>query len=80
MSCLTTTRGSTSVRIFLIIALAVALIYTIIRLADVERQRYAMFLYMCPRVEANLNTFFDCITNAQPRTSWTWDLWYGLNP
>lgn len=65
-------------RILLILALAAALAFTAVRLADVERQRYAMFLGMCPRDEANLSVFFDCITNAQPRTSWTWDLWYGL--
>lgn len=65
-------------RILLILALAAALAFTAVRLADVERERYAMFLGMCPRDEANLSAFFDCITNAQPRTSWTWDLWYGL--
>lgn len=65
-------------RIFLIIILTAALAYTAVRLADVERQRYAMFLGMCPRDEANLSAFFDCITNAEPRASWTWDLLYGL--
>ncbi len=67
-------------RILTIFALAAALAYTSLRLADVERQRTAMFLGMCLRDEANLSAFFDCLTNIQTRTSWAWDLWYGLFP
>ena len=72
-------RGSTSMRTALIVVLAAALAWASVRLADVERQRYAMFLGICPRDKTDLSAFFDCITHAQPRTSWMWDLWYGLN-
>ena len=65
-------------RTLLLLLLIPALIWTGARLADVERQRYALFLGMCERSEADLGSFFRCLDDIQPRTSWSWNLWYGL--
>lgn len=63
------------------IVLAAALIWTSLRLADVERQRYALISGMCQtdsQSPSTLAEMLDCVDTAEPRTSWLWNLWYGL--
>ena len=49
------------------------------RLADVERQRYAMQSGLCGgEPPASLPTAA-CLISAQPRTSWWWNLFYGVS-
>lgn len=60
---------------FTIIVLFAALAFTSYRLAHVENQRYALFLGMCKDaspVDAS------CLKKVQTRTSWGWNLYYGL--
>lgn len=61
----------------LICLLVVALSWTCYRLADVERQRYALLLGICRFVPENPRSL-DCLRDVQPRASWAWDLFYGL--
>ena len=46
--------------------------WTAWRLADVERQRYALAMGLCTPQEVSCD--------VQSRTSWGWNLWYGLMP
>jgi hypothetical protein len=63
---------------FLVLILLAALAWTASRLADVERQRYAMLVGLCELDESNPRPFIECLHTATPRTSPLWDLWYGL--
>jgi hypothetical protein len=47
------------------------------RLADVERQRYALLTGLC-KIDATDLRSIDCLQNVEPRTSRLWDLYYGL--
>ena len=60
-----------------IILLVILLVFTAIRLADVERQLYALITGMCLRNAENLS-MFDCLSKVQPRSSNWWNLFYGL--
>ena len=61
-----------------LVALAVLLIWTSVRLADVERQRYALLTGLCQPDPQAARALMDCLQTVEPRTSWLWDLWYGL--
>jgi hypothetical protein len=68
-------------RTLIILTLCASLAWTSLRLADVERQRYAMLAGMCqlePQSARALLDMLDCVETAEPRTSWLWNLWYGL--
>jgi hypothetical protein len=64
-------------RVALIVILAGTLACTAVRLADVERQRYAMLVGLCELDPAVLSSY-KCLETVEPRTSWLWDLFYGL--
>lgn len=66
-------------RIAAIAVLAVALAWTGWRLADVERQRYALIVGLCWIDTAQPHSI-DCLKTAEPRTNRLWDLYYGLIP
>lgn len=69
-----------TMRTLLILALGASLVWTSLRLADVERQRYALVSGMCstdPQSMSALIDMMDCVVAAEPRTSWLWNLWYG---
>lgn len=53
--------------------------YSLWRLGDVERQRYAMSLGMCPQDTIGIYDF-KCVGAIEPRTSRLWDIYYGLLP
>jgi hypothetical protein len=53
--------------------------FSLWRLGDVERQRYALSLGMCPQDEIGLYNF-KCMDEIEPRTSRLWDVFYGLFP
>lgn len=57
--------------------LALALVWVSWRLADVERQRYALFLGMCPSAMEGPQSLI-CLDTVKTRTSWLWNLYYGL--
>jgi hypothetical protein len=62
---------------FLIFTVA-ALAFTSLRLADVERQRYALLMGLCQSDLQSDRASMDCLQTVEPRTSWLWDFWYGL--
>lgn len=47
------------------------------RLADVERRRYLLMTGMCQNTW-ELSVYVDCLETKQPRTSWWWNLFYGV--
>lgn len=47
------------------------------RLADVERQRYALVTGICDIEQAQPRSL-DCLATAEPRVSWLWNLYYGI--
>ena len=59
------------VRLMLLLSI-VALVLTLWRLADVERQRYALFVGICGPFAV------DFLDSAEPRTNRLWNLHYGL--
>jgi hypothetical protein len=62
----------------LIFLLLIAFAFTSWRLSEVENQRYALLLGMCP---SNTNTQIPdlkCLDKVETRTSWIWNLIYGL--
>lgn len=63
--------------VFLIFTVA-ALAFTSLRIADVERQRYALLTGLCQPDPQSARVLIDCLKTVEPRTSWLWDLWYGL--
>ncbi len=63
--------------VFLIFTV-VALAFTSLRLADVERQRYALLIGLCQPDPQSARALMDCLQTVEPRTLWLWDLWYGL--
>lgn len=63
---------------FIIVALAAALAFTSVRLAHVENQRYAMLLGICGESDVTNFKRFDCLDKVETRTSWVWNLYYGL--
>lgn len=62
----------------LIIVLAATLAFTAYRLGEVERQRYAMLVGMCPGTVSMIDPV--CVAAAQPRENALWNLYYGLMP
>lgn len=62
----------------LVVALALLLAFTLWRLGDVERQRYALLVGMCPSEIAPANPI--CLKDVQVRTSPLWNIYYGLLP
>jgi hypothetical protein len=64
-------------RVALIVILAGALAFTAVRLADVERQRYAMLVGLCD-LDPAVPSSYKCLETVEPRTSRWWDLYYGL--
>jgi len=65
-------------RSLLIIVLSSALAFTLYRLGEVERQRYAILAGMCPGTIAAIDPV--CAANAQPRENAWWNVYYGLMP
>lgn len=61
------------------ILLTAALSWTLLRLGDVERERYAMFVGLC---QQSFIGVWDtrCLETVEPRTSRIWDIWYGALP
>ncbi len=57
--------------------MAVALVWLCLRLEDVERQRYALLTGLCKFNPANVKSL-DCLETAKPRSSWAWNLFYGI--
>ncbi|GCA52813.1 hypothetical protein KGO5_05279 [Sinorhizobium sp. KGO-5] len=47
------------------------------RLADVERQRYALATGLC-QINASNPRSIECLRGAEPRESWLWNLYHGL--
>lgn len=64
-------------RNLLIVVLMAGCVWMGWRLADVERQRYALVTGVCD-IDLAQPRSLDCLTNAQPRENWLWDLYYGL--
>jgi hypothetical protein len=64
-------------RTAVILSLIFALGWTGLRLADVERQRYALITGICEIDHADSHSI-DCLQSAEPRTSRLWNLYYGL--
>ncbi|QCO54841.1 hypothetical protein EOK75_02980 [Pseudorhodobacter turbinis] len=64
-------------RLSLIAVLLVTLAFTGWRLADVERQRYALLWGLCQSIPEAPRSL-DCLKEVQPRTSRLWNLFYGL--
>ena len=69
--------GGSDLRTVFFLAL-IALAFTAYRLADVERQRYAMAAGLCEYNPDHPRQLQDCLATAQPRTSQLWNLFYGL--
>ncbi len=65
-------------RNIVIVVLIIALGYTAWRAGDVERQRYAALVGMCPGEIAAIDPV--CLAKAEPRTSRMWDIYYALVP
>jgi hypothetical protein len=63
----------------LIVLLAAGLGWSLYRLGDVERQRYAMLTGLCDQDEIGMFDF-KCLDSVEPRTSRLWDVAYGLMP
>ncbi len=61
----------------IIVLLVVALGWSGWRLAEVERQRYALVTSLCQIDPANPRTV-DCLRTAEPRSSRLWNFYYGL--
>lgn len=63
-------------------AIIVILILMIAVLADrvvrIENQRYALSNNLCKNDPANPRARWDCLENAQTRTSWFWHLYYAM--
>lgn len=71
--------GGSGLKSLLIILLAVTLGWTVYRLGDIERQRYALLIGMCT-AENQIRIDTDCLERAEPRTSRAWNIFYGLLP
>jgi hypothetical protein len=65
-------------RNIVIVVLLIALGYITWRAGDVERQRYAMLVGMCPDPVTGIDPV--CVAKAEPRTSRLWDVYYALVP
>ncbi|RYG87690.1 MAG: hypothetical protein EON59_06715 [Alphaproteobacteria bacterium] len=61
-----------------IIMLVAALSFTLWRLGDVERQRYAALVGLCPGTITAVEPI--CLSTAEPRESALWNIYYGLMP
>ncbi len=72
------TARAASMKNFLIVALVAVTIILAWRLAEVENQRYALLLNMCPGRVTPSAPDFECLKRVQTRTSWLWNLYYGL--
>jgi hypothetical protein len=63
-------------------AIIVVLILLTALLADrvvrIENQRYALYTNLCKNDPANPAIRWDCLENAQTRTSWFWHLYYAM--
>ncbi|OWU80414.1 hypothetical protein ATO1_08665 [Phaeobacter sp. 22II1-1F12B] len=64
-------------RFSLILALVVLLIFVCVKLADVERQRYALVTGLCP-LGMEPTEAIECLRVIRPRSSVLWNLFYGL--
>jgi hypothetical protein len=51
--------------------------FSLWRLGDVERERYALILGMC-RDQSILGLDAHCLETVEPRESRIWDIYYGL--
>ncbi|MDQ0422464.1 hypothetical protein J2045_003512 [Peteryoungia aggregata LMG 23059] len=51
--------------------------FSLWRLGDVERERYALILGMC-RNQSTLGLDANCLETVEPRESRLWDIYYGL--
>jgi len=64
--------------IFALFLMTAALIFVSVRLVDIENQRYALSMGMCPGRNGAPVPDLICIQKTETRTSWIWHLWYGL--
>lgn len=48
------------------------------RVAELERQRYALFVGMCDRDPLDPLPWIRCVARENPRTSQWWNLYYGV--
>lgn len=67
----------------LLVVLTVALAWTAYRLGEVERQRYALAIGICPSfatagLGGDLSSYHNCIAEVAPRSSSVWNILYGL--
>jgi hypothetical protein len=60
----------------IILLLCAALAFVSYRLIDIENQRYALLLGMCPGDLFPVDPI--CLHSVETRTSWAWHLYYGL--
>lgn len=61
-----------------VIVLVAALAFVSWRLADVERQRYAAVVGMCPGTITLIDPV--CLSSAEPREGMLWNFAYGVMP
>ena len=62
---------------FLIVVLFGLLVWTLITLADVENQRYALSIGLCPNSSAG-KEYLECINSVETRTNPIWHVVYAL--
>jgi xanthine/uracil permease len=62
----------------LVAALVVSLAFTLYRLGEIERQRYAMLVGLCLGTITAIDPV--CVASAQPRENAWWNIYYGLSP
>lgn len=58
--------------------LVAALIILCFRVADLERQGYLLLTGTCGQPQGRLVEYGRCLREDNPRTSWWWNLFYGL--
>ena len=61
----------------MIVVLVVGLGFVSYRLAEVENQRYALVTGAC-EIDTSLPTWVACLEDVETRTSFWWNLYYGL--
>ena len=66
------------VKNILVVTLLFALMFTSWRLAEVENQRYALMLGMCPDKRGLQLPDLKCLDDVETRIGWVWNLYYGL--
>lgn len=60
-----------------VLAIAVCVLLSF-RVAELERQRYLIVTGVCERNVVDPLPWIRCLATKQPRTSWWWNLYYGV--